>query len=172
MKWRGVPGWEDRYEISEYGHVRSKNMLVGAKAGKTALRKGRQLKWVVKYNGYHCVTLAKGKTRTQILVHRLVAAAFLRPVKNKPNVLHTDGNKINNHYTNLRYGTQADNNADTRRHGRVRVGAAHPLARLSEADIKDIRSSHWSLQGLAKRYRVSINHIYAIKRRRVWRHVP
>ena len=33
MKWVDIPKWELRYEISEYGDVRSKDMQVNAKGG-------------------------------------------------------------------------------------------------------------------------------------------
>ena len=74
MIWLDIPGW-DRYEISENGVVRSKDMIVGAKGDKTASRKGRELTAVKKANGYFCVTLTDGIRRVQVSIHRLVARA-------------------------------------------------------------------------------------------------
>ncbi|WP_221625413.1 HNH endonuclease [Homoserinimonas aerilata] len=50
-------------------------------------------------------------------VHRLVAFAFIG-APTGPVVRHLDGNPDNNAVTNLAFGTVAENNRDTIRHGR------------------------------------------------------
>ena len=171
MKWVDIPGWEDRYQISEFGDVRSKDMVVRAKGSAAATRKGRTLALVRKTNGYLCVTLTDGKNRPQISVHRLVARAFLGECPLGLHVLHGDGDKTNNHYTNLCYGTPAENVADTARHGRQRRGAAHPMARIDDDAVRVIRASARSAKEVASWFGVSSSHVHAIRKGRVWRHV-
>ena len=168
---KDIPGWESRYQISETGIVRSKDMVVGAKNGKTAIRKGRILAQVRKNNGYLCVTLTDGVSRPQISIHRLVARAFIGECPIGLHVLHCDGNKANNHYTNLRYGTPADNSEDTLSHGRRLMGASHPQAKLDDDAIEHIRTSNRDGATLALMYGVSRAHISVIRSRRVWKHV-
>ena len=171
MKWVPIPGWELRYEISEYGDVRSKDMAVGAKGGKVAIRKGRELALVRKNNGYLAVTLTDGVSRPQVGVHRLVARAFIGECPIGLHVLHGDGDKMNNHFTNLRYGTPAENIADTARHGRQRRGVSHPRAKLDDDAVRMIRSSSRTGVELAALFSVTPDTISAVRRGRIWAHV-
>jgi len=171
MKWLDIPGWETRYEVSEHGDVRSKDMVVGAKSGKTAVRKGRVLAPVRKSNGYLAVTLTDGVNRPQIGVHRLVARAFLGECPIGLHVLHGDGDKTNNHYSNLRYGTPAENVEDTRLHGRRKYGAQVANAKLDDDAVRHIRSSNRNGAALAAMYGVTAAHISAVRRGRAWQHV-
>lgn len=51
-------------------------------------------------------------------VHRIVALTFIGvPPFAKSEVCHNDGNRRNNHYSNLRWGTRKENVADSIRHG-------------------------------------------------------
>ena len=171
MKWVPVFGWESRYEISEFGNVRSKDMTVGAKNGKTALRKGRELALVRKNNGYLVVTLTDGVNRPQVAIHRLVARAFIGECPIGLHVLHGDGDKTNNHFSNLRYGTPAENICDTAKHGRRRRGADHPMAKITDDDVRMIRVSTKSCRYLAHLFNLTAAHVSAIRRRRIWGHV-
>lgn len=57
-------------------------------------------------SGYPCVT----EIDRVILIHRLVAIAFVENPENKKLVNHKDGDKQNNHYSNLEWCTHSENN--------------------------------------------------------------
>lgn len=71
-------------------------------------------------NGYHRVSLNKKNYR----VHRLVYSAWIGPLEDGKEIDHIDGNKDNNHYTNLRSVAHSENmnNAYSNGHkGRIGV---------------------------------------------------
>lgn len=91
-----IAGYEGRYEISNDGMVWS-------------LISGKYLKPFVNNSGYELVRLSKNGKEKHHLVHRLVAATFLKPDKNRPYVNHKDRNKLNNEYTNLEWVSFGEN---------------------------------------------------------------
>lgn len=171
MIWRAIPGWE-RYEVSDTGIVRSRDMVVGAKGGAVAVRKGRILSPAKASNGYWVVTVTNGGQRRQEAVHRLVAKAFHgAPPYANAHVLHGDGDKNNNAANNLRWGTAADNHLDTERHGRRLKGESHPHAKLNEAAVRCIRATDKDAAELAELFGVTREHIWAVRKNRVWSHI-
>ncbi len=69
----------------------------------------RKLKPRIQKNGYVFVILSKNGKHFKKIIHRLVSLAFLPNPENKPQVNHIDGNKLNNHYTNLEWITASEN---------------------------------------------------------------
>lgn len=106
--WKPVVRYEDRYEVSSTGRVRS---LLGG---------GRVLKPRIAGGGYPQYSMSRpGKLRTY-LVHNLVLEAFVGPRPSPKHVCrHLDGDPANNALTNLRWGTYEENSRDRTRHGRA-----------------------------------------------------
>ena len=59
--------------------------------------------------GYQQVTLHNRIKSKNIVIHRLVANAFISNFENKPQVNHIDGNKSNNSVSNLEWCTSSEN---------------------------------------------------------------
>ena len=99
MNWKGIPGFEGLYQVSDCGQVKS------------LPRKGRLKERILKPNlvkGYHYVILCKDGKNKNFKVHRLVALAFLEG-DNSLTVNHIDECKTNNHVSNLEYLSNGDN---------------------------------------------------------------
>jgi len=55
------------------------------------------------------VTLSKNGKHKGVAIHILVAKSFVDNPENKPEVNHVDGNKENNHESNLEWNTRLEN---------------------------------------------------------------
>jgi hypothetical protein len=84
------------YEISSVGRVRNS-------------KTGRVLKTQPRKDGYVGVQLSKDGKYKNLLMHRLVALAFIENPLGKPDVDHIDRNKSNNSVDNLRWSTTSEN---------------------------------------------------------------
>ena len=60
-------------------------------------------------DGYETLVTNKGDKRICLLIHRVVAEAFIPNPENKPQVDHIDGNRSNNNVNNLRWVTPKEN---------------------------------------------------------------
>ena len=75
--WKDIPNYEDLYEISNFGRVKSKDRtLLHARCG-TQTRKGKLLSIAKSPNGYLRVTLCKSNKTKTFSIHRLVAITFI-----------------------------------------------------------------------------------------------
>lgn len=99
--WKDVVGYENLYEVSDGGYVRSKYRIdcLGRQYKPKLLTGGRFS------NNYAFVRLTKNKKSKNELAHRLVALAFLDNPENKPCVNHKNGNKWDNSVHNLEWCT-------------------------------------------------------------------
>lgn len=109
MNWVKIKGYEDFYEISLNGKIRSKDRTMIDKIGRTRSREGKILNPDIAPNGYYRVTFSINRKRKQFYVHRLIAEHFIPNPKNLPQVNHIDGNKLNNSLDNLEWVTVQDN---------------------------------------------------------------
>jgi len=103
-EWRAVPGFEGKYEVSSYGQMRSLDRLVGPRRLRGQIMK-------VKYDRHGYIwyrPCSEGKYKPTS-AHSMVAAAFIGPRPVGLHINHIDGNKTNNHYSNLEYVTPQQN---------------------------------------------------------------
>lgn len=102
-RWRDIPGFDGHYQVSDCGRVKS------LKFGKERIMKGGHIG-----RGYPSVLLTKNGQPSTHYIHRLVAKAFLPTDDERPHVNHIDGDRENNHVTNLEWCTHTENIAHAR----------------------------------------------------------
>lgn len=107
----------------------------------------------------------------QVKIHVLVLNAFVgdRPVGLEAR--HLDGDPTNDHLSNLKWGTQAENYDDRRRHGTANDGERHGNAKLTNAQVREIRRSTERIDALAARFGVSRVTVWSIRGGRSWRNI-
>lgn len=97
-KWKTISGFPS-YEISTHGRIRSYKTYQG-----TTSTKYHMVSPCLRMNGYFVATLYDcDHIPHQILLHRLVATAFIPNPHRYPYVDHIDGNKKNNSVKNLEW---------------------------------------------------------------------
>lgn len=108
--WKGVPGLEDRYEVSTLGRVRS--LPIESKFGcRVKKYAGCILRLHYDKAGYLTVSLNLGHDKKKrYFVHRLVADAFIPRIIGKNIVNHKNGVRDDNRVENIEWCTTSENN--------------------------------------------------------------
>jgi len=173
--WLPVVGFETLYEVSNFGSVRSleRTGVHKCRWGDALMRfPAIEMKIRETKNGYLYLKLKppSGKAK-HCLVHRLVMEAHVgKPSKDSFQVNHLDGDKKNNHVSNLEYCSSSQN----LRHcidvlGKKR--GASMSRKITEKDVLSIRGDKRMLKEIAKDYGVTLQAISLIRNRKNWAHV-
>jgi len=109
------------------------------------------------------------------LAHRVSFSLNCHEITSEDHVLHRCDNPPCINPSHLFIGTQADNNADMKRKGRMNPGLVHGEShggsKLKSEDVLQIRASEKSPNELAKIYGVSRRQIRDVKARKSWKHI-
>lgn len=125
--WKPIKGYEDSYEVSSQGRVRSKDKIrrLGKGKGYDRFFPSKILSTSINNCGYKIIILNKPGSKVICKsIHRLVAEAFIPNPLNLSDINHKDENKLNNfvdnlewvsHKDNMRYGTACERRSNTLR---------------------------------------------------------
>lgn len=106
----------DRYLIDEYGNIRNS-------------KSGRVMKHALNTKGYHFIMLSLNGRKKTFLVSRLVYQAFIGELIACLDVNHIDGNKNNNHVSNLELITRKENIRKAVLTNNIKSGFSSPLSK-------------------------------------------
>lgn len=149
--WRPVVGLEGRYEISDFGGIRSAVT-------------GVPVKTFVSSKGYHRVNVGG----TKISVHRLVLLAFVGPCPPRHEGAHLNGIRTDNTLRNLAWVSRQENHL----HKRYYRGADNVRAKLGDEKVDSIRRKYATgtvtLRQLAEEFSVHQRTIWRVVRNEAW----
>ena len=114
-----------KYDVDEYGGVVNKTT-------------GYVIKHQKNKKGYHKVMLITDK-RVCIRVQRLVALKYLANPMGYEEVNHKDGDKDNNHVSNLEWCSGIQNRDHSMKTGLIKRGEDHNRAKMKDSDVLDVR---------------------------------
>ena len=139
--WKDIDGYEGIYQVSNMGQVRSCDRYVSIRNNHKRLIKGillRQRKNA--RHGYCDVKLCLNSIYHTVMVHKLVANAFLNCCDKSLEINHIDGNKQNNAVYNLEFVTRKENIHHAIRIGLTKIGAESCRAVYSKSEINLMRT--------------------------------
>lgn len=107
-EWKPVAGYEGIYEVSNLGKIRTIPRKVKKWDGERTLLPIVR-KTFFSPGGYERSVLSLNGVNEKVLVHRIVAGAFIENPYNKPDVNHKNGIKSDNTVNNLEWVTKKEN---------------------------------------------------------------
>jgi hypothetical protein len=166
--WKDIVGYENLYQISNYGRIKSLLWKVE-----------KFLALINHTNGYKQVNLSKDGNIKKGYVHRLVAEAFIPNPENKPEINHIDGDKSNNNVSNLEWVTRKENVKHEFDTGLGYVpnlkGENHGSSKLTNSQVIDIYLSYHKdgvrIYELAKKFNIGESAIALIVKGKSWKHI-
>ncbi len=139
---RSIPGYAD-YTVTRQGEIFSYKW-----------NKRRRLEPTISASGYRTVECDSVSQP----VGRWVLLAFVGSCPAECEMLHKNGNRLDDRLKNLRWGSRQENINDRQRHGTQCQGVEHPRARLTAAQVRVLREAYRSktrtIADLAREYGV------------------
>ena len=175
IEWRDVVGFPN-YEVNNRGDVRSKPRLKVRKS-----RLGKEYTSLIAekilsrsyIKGYPVVSVYKNGQMFQRRNHTLVLEAFVGPCPEGMEARHLNGNRDDARLENLSWGTQLENTADRKLHGRNLTGTKNPSAKMDEARVRELRNMAYIFKQteLAGMFGIDQTTVSLIINGKIWRHV-
>lgn len=108
-EWKDIKGWENYYQVSDLGRVRSLDRRITHNNGNQYFIKGVILKFYLDKDGYSRVNLKRNNKQKSYSVHRLVCEAYKANWDSTLEVNHLDFDRTNNNVCNLEMCTHSEN---------------------------------------------------------------
>lgn len=162
--WKEVKGFENDYEISNLGRLRTKERFVKHYKGGVRKYKSQLKKIRLNANGYLRCNLKKDGKRYDFTIHKLVALSFLKEDKKRVFVNHKNGIKTDNRLQNLEWCTLSENTKHAVKNRLIKT-------KLSDKEAMEIKNSKLSNRKLSKIYGIGSTVVWRIKNGKAYKHL-
>ena len=141
-KWRNIPGFSRKYWASNMGRIFTESSH-GKPNNPAIMRPARSFDYRRGTKEYYKTAL-DGRT---IVVHRIIALAWIPNPEGKPFVNHINGNKADNRAENLEWCTTSENMLHAYRTGleKKQLGENHHAAKLTEEKVRRFKRE-WAMR--------------------------
>ena len=166
-EWLPVVGFGGLYSVSNCGRIKSERRQV-SKGWATVWLEEKILRGSLDPYGYLQVTISREGRRLTRKAHVLVAQTFIGERPEGFDIAHANGNKLDNRVVNLRYCSRRENCLDKIDHGTLLRGERAAGAKLTEAQVLEIRAAPVSQRSIARKYSICQQTVSDIKNGRRW----
>lgn len=155
-----------RFRNTNY-YVTDKGLVINSKTGKS-------LK--IFLNGckyYYSMLTIEGRIK-KFYTHRLIAECYLENPKNKPQVNHIDGNKLNNNFSNLEWVTRQENMTHAKENGLMCTNFRPASAKLNKQEVKEIKEMYkngMTTRQIAEKVKVGKSSVHLIVSGQSYKHL-
>lgn len=178
-EWAAVTEFDNMYEISSFGRVRSlyynkrtvNGVVISIRAYPKILKSRLNTKG--KYVFVRIGFREAGHKIKNKSVHRIVAKHFISDYSELLEVNHKDGDRFNNHYSNLEMNTRQQNMEHAWRTGLVNIayGKWQSRTKLTDDQVMEIYKSKELAKDLSKKYKICRRQVWMIRSGRNWSHL-
>ena len=153
--WRPIPGFIG-YQVSVDGRVMSYRRRQPVEMRPTL------------QDGYPRCQLRRNGASAKPFVHDLMLSAFVGPCPAGMEARHLNGIRNDNRLDNLAWGTKRENYEDRLLHGTHFRGERNKFSKLTEVQVREIRSSTMGTREAARHFGVCHKTIAGIRHGKKW----
>lgn len=158
--WKWLPGYEERYQISNMGRIKS---FVGIGKPIPYIKKG-----TIGPSGYLQQTFSKDKKQVTLLVHILVGRCFIENPNNYPQINHKKGVKTDSRFHQLEWSNQKQNIIHAFEFGLSKIGEEHGKSKLTNKQVLEIFNWKGKRAEMSNKYNICSGTVRQIKEGKTW----
>lgn len=175
-KWIKITSTQNRYEVSNFGRIRSFYNTKGNLRNEPKILKPWQTgrKYKNGLRGSLSLKLTTDNGLKRFKVHHLVLEAFIGKAPRGYEAAHLDGNILNNKIDNLMWVTHIENERHKLKHNTLLRGENHCRSKITKQDVIKIRNLYnigYSQSEISKLFPITRRYVGRIVNKECWKHV-